>query len=182
MKKILAHGFILLFFTVMSYAQEKGQIVDASSLRSGWCIGFLEVPDDGEDSENEYSLSMFFFPKKDGVNMNKMTNQNTQYVDNYSFNNSPPIVSTIFYENKGASKYAIVLVKWHISALGADTLADYYQIFAYKLTTQGAVSKLSKDEKITKQLGEGYDGQVDGKVVRFKLKTVDKIRRKFELL
>jgi NH3-dependent NAD+ synthetase len=103
-------------------------------------------------------------------------------VDNYGFNNSVPQITTVFFDKKGNSKYAIVLVKWHISALGADTLADYYQIIAYRLAVKGSAPRLIIDEKISAELGQGYDGQEDGQEVRFKWKTADDIKRKFDYL
>jgi hypothetical protein len=173
---------MLLLCITTPYAIGQNQVLDASRLYSGWVVGFSQVPDGPANEREEYSLSMFFFPKKIASRINKISNNSVYYVDNYGFNNSAPQIDTVFFDRKGEYKYAIVLVKWHIAALGADTLADYYQIIAYRLATIGSVPKLIKDERISAELGQGYDGQEDGQQVRFKLKTANDIKRKFDSL
>jgi hypothetical protein len=181
-KKLRAIWLTLLLCITAPCAIGQRQMLDASKLYPGWVVSFLQVQDGPTKETGEYSLSMFFFPKNIAKQVNKIPNNNVYYVDNYGFNNSAPQFITVFFDKKGDSKYAIVLVKWHISALGADTLAEYYQIIAYRLVAKGHLPKLIKDEKISAELGQGYDGQEDGQEVQFKLKTANDIKKKFDAL
>lgn len=182
MKRLCTIWLTLLSFFTTPYAIGQSQVLDASRLYSGWAVGFSQMPDGPIKARGRYSVSMFFFPRKMAERINEIPYIQTYYVDNYGFNNSAPRISTVFFVKKSGSHYAIVLVKWRVAALGANTLADYYQVLAYRLVTKGSAPKLIKDEKISAELGQGYDGQEDGRDVRFKLKTANDIKKKFDSL
>lgn len=182
MQKLCAIWLTVLLCITTPCAIGQSQVLDASKLYSGWAVDFSQVPDGPTKENGAYSLSMFFFPQKIAGQVNEICNNSVYYVDNYGLNNSSPQIVTVFFDKKGRSKYAIILVKWPIAALASDTLADYYQIIAYRLVAKGSLPKLMKDEKISAKLGQGYDGQEDGQEVRFKLKTADAIKKKFDSL
>lgn len=173
--KLSIFALIPLTFIVFGSCLSQETTLDAGKLRDRWVVAFAKSSSTSGDA-GEYGLSMYFLPKAQ-----LQSRENKYLVDTFDFNASPPSIVTVFYDQKAGIKYAIALVKWHISALGADTLADYYEINAYKLLLN-PIPRLVKDEKMSRELGEGYDGQESGQAKHFYLKAAADIRKKFESL
>lgn len=98
----------------------------------------------------------------------------TRIVDTYEIEGGSPEIVTVFYRNK---QDIVVLVKWSTNSQASDIQGDYYKIYIYRHTTGSLDNPFSRREDVMKKLGEGWDGEMDGKPVHYPFKDASSIRK-----
>jgi hypothetical protein len=100
-------------------------------------------------------------------------------IDTYQINGGSPQVVTILYRK---NRNIIVLVKWETRSRGADLFGDSYKIYAYRYMSINGNKSFSVNRNIMNKLGEGLEGDMDGRPVHFPYKDAAAIRKVLDRL
>jgi hypothetical protein len=100
--------------------------------------------------------------------------QPPRVIDNYEIAGGSPDIVTVFYRKR---QDVMVLVKWSTNSQAADAQGDYYKIYVYRYTQRNSDKPFLLQPDVMKELGEGWDGTVDGRSVHFPYKDALSIRK-----
>ncbi|WP_186014494.1 hypothetical protein [Burkholderia gladioli] len=74
------------------------------------------------------------------------------------------------------------MARWRSDAASADFHGDFYQVSAFRLEEVGKQARFKAVLAVTKAFGDGYDGLLDGRRVRFPYKNAASIRTRLRAL
>lgn len=96
--------------------------------------------------------------------------------------NAIPELASVFKEYLKYEYYLFLIVKWPYSLPGVETEGTVYEIHAYKIKFDKNDPIFLEDKDMSKIFGSGFDGQQEGKAVKFSYKNAAEIRKKLKRL
>ena len=102
----------------------------------------------------------------------KCTSAETVPMGTIEAEGSGPEVVTVFYRRNEI----VVLVRWTSGSAAADFQGDFYEVKAFHLANADNQATFRAVPAITKAVGDGYDGVLNGKRVTFPYKNAASIR------
>lgn len=170
-KKGLLFKFLICVATTCSMsgwcAESMLQQLSAEQLEKGCNLDFYAVNlanDSPAIGRPDYSIDMRW----------ACTGKSTKIVDTYEVEGGSPQIVTVFYRNR---KDVVVLVKWSTNSQASDIQGDYYKIYVYRLALGNLGKPFLRQEDVMRKLGEGWDGEMNGKLIHYPLKDAASIRK-----
>jgi hypothetical protein len=105
--------------------------------------------------------------------------QRARVIDHYEIDGGSPDIVTVFFR-KGRD--VIVLVKWSTNSQAADIQGDYYKTYIYRYQPKNFSNPFLIEHDVAAKLGEGWDGVIDGRPVRYPYKNALSIRKALDRL
>lgn len=170
--KIKTFTFFIILFTTASYACDDSSISKYTGSNSNHLIQAL-------NSEKIHKGSSIYFISDNNehpevkalFSPDRCHPERSITFDTFSYDGSIANIESVFW-GKGLYKGNLfIIVSWVYNLDGVNTVGKYYSVYAYNYSE----SEITKNTDLTNKFGEGQDGLMEGKPVKYKFKTAENI-------
>jgi hypothetical protein len=100
-------------------------------------------------------------------------------IDRYEVEGGSREVATVLFWKR---KRVVTLVKWSVNSRASDFQGNFYKIYIYKFNDvkEAHPQPFVREDVIMKKFGSGWDGVMDGVVIKYPFKDAASIRKRLK--